>query len=146
MGRWIISNTHEPTARPKKPLILLDLLHVVSIDHVIKSVPKKHRNTGNGDEGSRGKSRGTNQRIAWGWRWRWVEVALEIGGRPREVSIHATRGLTQSHGDLDVAQAGPSLLFNVDQKKLPPALRIAAVQAIVALAICASFAIVLATR
>jgi hypothetical protein len=32
--------------------------------------------------------------------------------------------------------------FNVDQKKLPPALRIAAVQAIVALAICASFAIV----
>jgi hypothetical protein len=47
---------------------------------------------------------------------------------------------------LDVAQAGTSLHFNVDQKKLPPALRIAAVKAIVVLAICASFAIVLATR
>ena len=42
-----------------------------------------------------------------------------------------------------MAQAGTSLHFNVDQKKLPPALRIAAVQAIVVLAICASFAIVL---
>jgi hypothetical protein len=62
------------------------------------------------------------------------------------VSIHTTRGLTKSHGDLDVAQAGPSLHFTVDQKKLPPALRIAAVKAIVVLAICASFAIVLATR
>jgi hypothetical protein len=62
------------------------------------------------------------------------------------VSIHTTRGLTKSHGDLDVAQAGTSLHFNVDQKKLPPALRIAAVKAIVVLAICASFAIVLATR
>jgi hypothetical protein len=51
------------------------------------------------------------------------------------VSIHTTRGLTKSHGDLDVAQAGPSLHFNVDQKKLPPALRIVAVQAIVVLGI-----------
>jgi hypothetical protein len=69
-------------------------------------------------------------------------VATGIGGRAR-CFPHHTRP-DPSHGDLDVAQAGPSLHFNVDQKKLPPAVRIAAVQAIVALAIGASFAIVLA--